>query len=190
MQFSVAFLLSTGKPLCMLMLDKNTADPDAKHCGELRRMAGEAKYIQYRMTPTIPVNSVHKHRETGGEPVLLNVLNFDHPLFKNGCFTPGRLSKTIHRITGLDICKWIASCTVVEVILWEHIDNGSFISYSHLQTQPEEWKMRCSYSLYMLKTTVVTWQYTSSCYLTHQFSLFTFAYICHLYTNELRKTLG
>lgn len=54
MQFSVAFLLSTGTPLCMLMLDKNTADPDAKHCGELRHMTGEAKYIQHHVTPTPP----------------------------------------------------------------------------------------------------------------------------------------
>lgn len=43
MQFSVAFLLSTGKPLRMLMLDKNTADPDAKHFGELICMIGEGK---------------------------------------------------------------------------------------------------------------------------------------------------
>lgn len=75
----------------MLMLDKNTADPDAKHCGELRHMTGEAKYIQYRMTPTIPANSVHMHREVGKEPVFINLLNFDNPLFKNGDFTPGRL---------------------------------------------------------------------------------------------------
>lgn len=40
MQFSAAFLLSTGKPLRMLMLDKNTANPDAKHCDELRHVTG------------------------------------------------------------------------------------------------------------------------------------------------------
>lgn len=90
--------------------------------------------------------------------MLLNTLNFDHPLFQNGYFTPGRLSKKPPRITGLGLCKWIASCTVVEVILWEHIDNGSFISYSHLQTQPGERKIRCSYSLHVLGTTIVSWQ--------------------------------
>jgi len=68
MQLSVAFLLSTGKPLCMLMLDKNTADPDAKHCGELGHKTGEAKYIQYHRTPTITANSAHQRREVGEEP--------------------------------------------------------------------------------------------------------------------------
>lgn len=101
MQFSVAFLLSTGKPLCMLMLDKTTADPNAKYCGELRHMTGEAKQIQYCMTPTILTNSIHKHREVGGETVLLNIVKFNHPLFLNGYFTPGRLSKKKpYRITG------------------------------------------------------------------------------------------
>lgn len=40
MQFSAAFLLTTGKPLCMLMLDKDTANPDAKHGDDLRHMTG------------------------------------------------------------------------------------------------------------------------------------------------------
>lgn len=97
MLFSVAFLLSTGKTLCMLMLDKNTADPDAKPYGELRYMTGEAKYIQYRMTPTTPANSVHKLRKVGGEPVLLNMLNFDHPFFFKTVISPqeGYLKKTL-----------------------------------------------------------------------------------------------
>lgn len=59
---------------------------------------------------------------------------------------PGGLSKETHTITALDMGTWISSPTVVEDILWERGDNRPLISYSHLQTQPEEQKIRGSYA--------------------------------------------